>query len=310
MPAVPPFASSQLGAKPSDSNAAFRHNGAPAIVCPWRLPFDNAVDLILDGLNIGDSVVNAQDVDIGGAWDASAATGSKFTDDTTDINDVGVADVAAFPATEVDELDFFLLGQLTPFFGLTIVIATPGVGGTVAWEYLNSSGVWATIAVLFDGSSGFTAAADTTELIFEPPEDWALDAATLSAEVDSTARYYIRARVTSVYSTNPILDQVSVKEMNASAVDSGFIAPSTGVIDAVTLFSGTVGGGNDGRLMVINHTEKKRGIYAFVFDEEVERVGATKGCHVFRGDVCTWHITVEDGTTEPNNVHLIPEIAV
>lgn len=324
---VAPFRNSHLGRQASDSNRQLQ-----GIAIPWDLPLPAAGDDIVAGdataNRLGQATFTVQDVDLAGPWDNSAAAGSKFTDDTTDANDTGGADVLVLPATEEDELDFFLVGQLEPFFALAFDIATAGVGGVVAPEYLNRDGVWTALTAgrYFDGTVSFTAAAGVHQFVFEPPEDWGrmgglqgkydLDGVIAEVEGESTVtvtpRYYLRFRVTTVYSTNPVLDEVDVYEMNAAAVIEAFQAPARGVIDALSMHAETAGGGNnDVVLLFVNHTQQKRGLFILnTAASNLERVAATRGMWVDQGDEITVHVLQEDGTTEPATITLIPEISI
>lgn len=143
-------------------------------------------------------------------YDASAGT---WADDTTDINNAGAADVLLFPATEEDELDYVAWAHVLKFGGTTwnSTGGTAGVGGAVALEYgrdLDSDGVlddWQALTGVVDGTTGFTAAAGAGQaMTWTIPDDWdagVLDPDDLDVE---PPRYYVRARVTTVYGTNPV----------------------------------------------------------------------------------------------------------
>ncbi len=132
-------------------------------------------------------------------WDASAGT---FVDLTDDLNDAGGADVEPFPATEAVG-DVFYLGHIQTFDKVAFDIATQGVAGVVAWEYWNGS-TWTALTVT-DGTSGFTAAPGSHDLTFTPPGDWATTQ--LNSAINGRRLYYIRARLTTLYTTNPVLSQ-------------------------------------------------------------------------------------------------------
>ncbi len=128
-------------------------------------------------------------------------SGASFVDETADANSVTAADWAIFPGTEgVD--DYVAFGLATTFEKLTLNNAggTAGVGGTVAWEYWNGS-AWASLTVT-DGTTGFTAVAAAGQTVtWTAPTDWAANA------LNAVTAYYVRARCTQVYATNPIYDR-------------------------------------------------------------------------------------------------------
>lgn len=72
---------------------------------------------------------------------------------------------------------------------------TQGAGGVVSWQYWNGS-TWGALTVV-DGTSGFTSA-DTVQILkITVPSDWA------KTTVNGVNGYWIRAIITTVYSTNP-----------------------------------------------------------------------------------------------------------
>ncbi len=138
------------------------------------------------------------------AWQFDESAGT-FVDETTDFNSAAAADVNPFPATEAT-LDYFAIGSKVPFLGLNIIISTAGIGGTVTWEYWNGS-AWAALTGLSDLTVGFTATASATAylVVWEYPSTWATTA------INGTTAYYVRARCTGVYSTNPVLTGGSLR---------------------------------------------------------------------------------------------------
>ena len=138
---------------------------------------------------------------IDAAWQYDSVNDS-FADFTAALNSDTAGDVEPFPAVEAVG-DAFYIGHIQTFDRVTFDIATSGVGGVVAWEYWDGS-AWAALTVT-DGTSGFTAAAGNHDLTFTPPGDWATTQ--LNSAIDGRRLYYIRARLTTVYTTNPVLDQ-------------------------------------------------------------------------------------------------------
>lgn len=136
-------------------------------------------------------------------WQVDDSGGPSFSDQTAGFNDATDANFTPFPATEEDELDYCAIGFDQRFSRVVFdnLNGTQGVGGTVAWEYFNGT-AFVALSGVTDGTSGFTAAvADGQVLTFTLPTDWVKN--TLNA-VES---FYIRARVTQLYTTNPVYDQ-------------------------------------------------------------------------------------------------------
>lgn len=132
--------------------------------------------------------------------------GPSFVDQTTGFNDATDANFTPFPDPEEDELDYCSIGMSQPFnkvvFDNGSGTAVAGTDGAVAWEYWNGT-AWTALGGVTDGTTGFTAAkSDGQVLTFTRPTDWA----TLVIDGGS-ALYHIRARVTTLYTVNPVYDQ-------------------------------------------------------------------------------------------------------
>ncbi len=130
-----------------------------------------------------------------------AAGGPTFVNETTDFNDVGDNDFQPFPTGAVT--DYCAFGFTKKFNALVFDYANGTVGtvGVVAWEYWNGS-TWAALGVT-DGTNSFkSSAADALQVSFSAPGDWAATSLNSGASL-----YYVRARVTTGYTVNPILDQ-------------------------------------------------------------------------------------------------------
>lgn len=150
---------------------------------------------------------------------------STFVDETTDANSSTSADWTVFPASEAVG-DYVAIGHTKPFTKVIFDYAggTAGVGGAVSWEYWNGT-AWTALSGVTDNTTGFTvAASDNLSVTWTEPTDWV--ARQLNA---GKTLYYIRAKVTTVYTTNPILDQ-------------GFI-PGDAVIESIDVIPGADGSG-------------------------------------------------------------------
>lgn len=132
-------------------------------------------------------------------WQVDDTGGPSFVDETTDFNSAAANDVDPFPATEAVN-DYMAVGFTQTFGDLVINVGTVGVGGVVAWEYWNGT-AWIALSGVTDGTTNFTTSGQNS-VVFTVPQDWA--ALILNG---SASLFYIRARVATVYSTNPILTQ-------------------------------------------------------------------------------------------------------
>lgn len=139
----------------------------------------------------------------GKVWQVDVSAGPAFVDETTDANDTDNADWTILPAADAIG-DYVALGFSARFSRVIFdyLNGTAGIGGVVVWEYWNGA-TWVALAGVVDATVGFTAAAaDGRTLSFTVPTAWA----TLSLN-GSDALYFIRARITTVFSTNPVFDQ-------------------------------------------------------------------------------------------------------
>lgn len=236
-----------------------------------------------------------------------------YTDETTDAASAGAGDVVMLPASEEDEVDFLLTGHVNPFFGLEVITSTAGAGGTVAWEYYASNGTWKTLPNIRDLSSSFTAVAGTYVVHWHLPEDWV---GATSAELGLTGitelrrLYWVRARVTAVYSTNPVGSRIRCYPMDASAVTLSPIAPTKGVVTHLYWWATTASGSTaDTILEFVNHTRKTRGLVTMTKALASGVATFSKPFRIEQGDEITVHGVQEDGTTEYQTVRLMLGVA-
>lgn len=147
-------------------------------------------------------------------WQVDADAGPAFSDQTTDFNDAGAGDWVVFPATDAVG-DYAAIGLSFPFnkLILTSVGGTQGVGGVVVWEYWNGS-AWTALSGVTDGTTSFTAALGAGQTVsWTVPGDWAAQVLNGSASL-----YYVRARITTTYTTNPAYSQGVLGGNNGSIV--------------------------------------------------------------------------------------------
>lgn len=135
--------------------------------------------------------------------------GTGFTDYTTAANNATDADVLTCPATEAIG-DYIAFGHTKPFMSLVIDRAgcTAGTVGVVAWEYWNGS-AWIALSSVSDGTTSFTnvTLADGQVVRWQMPVNRNWKTTTLNG---AGPYYYVRARVTTVYTINPTISQAYI----------------------------------------------------------------------------------------------------
>jgi len=284
----------------SDEDARFRlsrslHKRLADLGVPWPIQIADSVDVAAVPNLFSIGTLTKVDIGVAGTWDGSAAEGSKFTDDTTDVNDAGAGDALVLPATEEDELDWLHLAFSGLTFGINTVIGTAGTDGAGTWEYLAQNGTWKTLSEVIDGSTGFTAGTSNYDTLWEIPNDWV---PMIEDEVSASAYYHARFRVTTVYTINPVLTQIQAYSVDATKVAAGLVAPATGVIDYINYACTAGEGDNDTIIQIINHTRKTRGLVTLESDVARARVALSTQLFVTRGDELTMHPVQLEGSSE------------
>ena len=178
--------------------------------------FDNATE----GYSVqGDAYAQVWQVDAGS---------TAFSDQTSNANSTGTNDWVLFPASEaIGDYAAFGFGQEFSKLVFRSSGGTSGSGGAVTWEYWSdTSSTWGLLTGVSDGTSNFnlaTAAADQ-EVTFDPPTDWGSRTLDVSGDL-----FYVRARITSTYATNPVYDTG-----NVGGQGTGFFAthPRHGTVGA------------------------------------------------------------------------------
>ena len=167
------------------------NNSNNIYVTPWSTNLRRSTDggvswtTILNGLALIDR-----------AWTVSTGT---FTDQTAAINSDAVGDVP-IPGSTLNNALY--VGSTYQFFRFDYVASTLGAAGLMAVEYWNGS-AWAPVPFLNEspaGAKNFTAASGSFITWGAPnPNDWAQTA------VNGVTRFWIRFRVTNLYTTSPVL---------------------------------------------------------------------------------------------------------
>ena len=161
-----------------------------------------------------------EDVTFKQVWQVDDSAGT-FVDETADANDSGSADWTLFPATEAVG-DYAAFGYTEEFSQIKFDYSggTAGVAGAVTWEYWDGS-AWTALSGITDNTTGFTVAVtDGLTVSWTMPTDWAKRILNTGKKL-----YYVRARITTVYTTNPILDQGYIQKIGDVVVESVAVIP-------------------------------------------------------------------------------------
>ncbi len=125
---------------------------------------------------------------------------SSYTDETTDAGNTTTADVA-MPSV-VDDIIYF--GMTEKFRAVSWYLSTWGSDGIVAWEYYNGSS-WTNLTLVKFTNRYFTNS-PTGAVYFDPPSNWTQTQVNTDT---SPGFYYVRARITSDYTTTPVGTQMA-----------------------------------------------------------------------------------------------------
>jgi hypothetical protein len=135
----------------------------------------------------------------------NAGAASQYQDKSTAAANTTTGDIFHSESQGLlDSVDDCLyLGRQSKFFTASIILSTPGIGGVVIWEYYNGS-QW----VAFTPDSGAYHFASSDSLLYlwqdgnSMPSNWQLGL------VNNLSAFWIRARVTTGFSVNPIGSQI------------------------------------------------------------------------------------------------------
>ena len=150
------------------------------------------------------------------------SSAGAITDQTANAQSAGTNDTTLTLDTVGDAAYF---GAAKPFSRIVLdyTSGTPGVGGAGVWEYWDGSS-WSSIEATTnfnDASTDLTATAGSRNLDFSPPADWTPNTLTESGNANSFGPFYmIRLRATTLYSTSPILDQVTMEDLVTATIGS------------------------------------------------------------------------------------------
>lgn len=231
-----------------------------------------------------------------------------ITDETTDAIDAGASDVILFPgnaaATAVG--DYWMMGSLTKFSGMVLVIGQAGVvgGGTLAdidCAYSNAAGGFTDFAssVLLDSSTTLTAGASTFAITFDPPSDWAPIVLNGNQPMYYAGMYCDGVDV--YQTTDPLLTRAWVMNTDSG---KGISTPWNATLrECVMLASTNSATNNDTILLIINVTTGHTQRVTWTGGDPADSVvGLT--LHVNAGDQLAVQVLQEDGTTEFANGNL------
>jgi hypothetical protein len=146
----------------------------------------------------------------GSVFQCDTSGGPSYVDYTTAASNATDADVIPFPATEAAGAsgtgDAFMIGDDAKFNAIRFdrLGCTNGVAGVVAWEYYNGT-IWKALPAIRDLTTNFTATLGDFQMVgWTEPADW------VTATFNSATRYWVRARCSTLWTTNPTISQVFV----------------------------------------------------------------------------------------------------
>lgn len=135
-----------------------------------------------------------------------------FTNETTDLASVGTADVTI--TNTVGNAWYF--GYDYAFSNMVLQASTAAAGGAIAWEYWNGT-AWTALV----GQAGVLTAVGWSRHTHTPQANWA------ATSVNGVSKFYIRMRITTVFTTAPILSRghaggwLTTYDAIGSAADAG-----------------------------------------------------------------------------------------
>lgn len=140
--------------------------------------------------------------------------GTVFLDQTSEFNDLTVANLLPFEASPTIA-DYFAVGMGATFTEMTLdnTGGAAGVAGVVVWEYWNGS-AWVALSGVTDGTSSFTAAPAAAQVVsWTLPADWA------TLALSGVTKFYVRANIpATVFTTDPVYDAGFVEGADLSQI--------------------------------------------------------------------------------------------
>lgn len=140
--------------------------------------------------------------------------GTVFLDQTSEFNDIAVANLLPFEASAVIA-DVFVVGMDVQFGQITLdnTGGTAGVAGVVIWEYFNGTAFVALSGVV-DGTTSFTAAPSSGQVVtWTIPTDW------VTTALNGVTKFYVQARIAAtVFTTDPVYDSGFVQGTDLSQI--------------------------------------------------------------------------------------------
>lgn len=231
-------------------------------------------------------------------WVVMDADDAVFSDDTTDINDAGAADVALLAASNIKVGDGFYFGHATEKFCKLLVTTSTALSATltITWKYWDGNS-WEAIPEPFtDDSSGFTASAGALLIHFEPPSDWTAN--TTANGPDGNAGYFIVAEVTAFTSltTAPVATSARVYPLKTGA--TGITVAVAGTVGSIEAYAATISASNaDSRFLLINTTTGAFDEFTWTAATATDNITGVD-VDISVGDKVAIAQIQEDGTTE------------
>ncbi|KKN44104.1 hypothetical protein LCGC14_0696310 [marine sediment metagenome] len=149
-----------------------------------------------------------------------------FIDDTTDLNSIGGGGDVPLSLTPSEINDAFYFGMDKQFSMIMMDVDTAGTGSpVVAWEYWNGS-TWVAVSGLIDDTSAFQTAPARQLVSWTVPSDWI--PTTISNQPVVRPLFYVRVRITTVYTIEPILETAWIggdDQLVGRVADTAIVTP-------------------------------------------------------------------------------------
>ena len=241
----------------------------------------------------GGSVTPCQ---IGQIWWVVADADAVWTDDTTDFTDAGAGDVELLAASNPVVGDGFYIGHATEKFCKLKVTTSQERTGTATFVLKYWTGLaWSAVPTYDDDSAGWSTAAGTLFIHFDPPSDWAKNGA--GDGPNGETGYFVVMEMTAKTSVTqqPLATQGWIFPLSTGA--SGVDAPNSGSSIKVTMSAQTASATNaDTTFVIVNCTQGKSA--SVTWTKADPHVEDTASLSVLINDELALVQVTEDGTTE------------
>ncbi len=230
-------------------------------------------------------------------WNLMSDANPVWSDDTTDANDAGAADVVLLGPSNTKVGDGVFIGSALKFCQFHGEYSTARTGtATITPQYWNGTALTNIPAPVNDDSVGFSAAAGGHLTQFVPPSDWVANT-TLNGP-NGVAGFFIFMKVSAHTSVTvvPVASRFVVYPL-LSASGRGIRSSLNANISMVDMFARTISAANNDSIFLL--VNKSTGDFAaFTWTQILPADQATVDLDYFIGDELVVVQIQEDGTTE------------